>query len=354
MVFHVPVNGIGNDVRAVLAAHPDGPGPALTDMRLVGAEFRARLVTSRRVIDVALDAERAGIASGDDARRVWLDLSNHGLLDWLILHRFKHEEGVGTFLWSPRAHAAGTRYESKVRRGGKPRVWAAILRRLDLMSTLRLAWPAPSRRAPVHGLLTMTSAGSGWRRIEVNAALVAGGRRRYAQVPVALLAMDPACVRLGSSVLAKLHHAQPTGAGSVPVRNIILREETLWRWAGVRSGLGGPRRWPAAHGSVVRHLDRLVDGDVIGRFDVRGPPGPECRFTIEAAPWWLGAHPGPPTVSLLGTPPAGAELRTWRRTRGLTQAQVALAVGASQSKVSAVERADEPLPRAWRRALAGS
>ncbi len=312
------------------------------------------------------------------------ELSDDGLLDWLVLHAMADEQGrTGEFRWTWERHRQLAGYDARVREGWKHHEkhheGSLVVRATD--ETLRRAcirrlWQFTRAELfeEVEGVLSKRPVGGGpFQRI--TAIGDPEGLKPEGDFTVALMSWNRALYDGAHRDAKKPHHTGiPRGVFALrgPARRlavflclaermqrdqgmaVILSESTMMLYAGVR-GDGRPSRRDLTHAreELQRHLDAVnaVMGDGAGGTWREGATGrvydrTPARWRVERD--LLGAAPDRPALRL-DVPRTGADLRAWREARKLSQREAAEVLGVGSATVKRAElRRTELLPRAFR------
>lgn len=292
------------------------------------------------------------------------ELHAEGLRDWIVLHRMAAEQGRGgAFIWSWREHRDRTAYarriaannltDAQARHEVVSRLWklqGAELWELIWEYDIRERW----RRVGNFGLIDIPLIEKNHGEVPdlagivINPALYAGAAKGAAQyfalLPNEVLELDGSTLRLATLVAFEMRYARDHGG------KVTLKASTLWEFANVRGGVPEPKRWVESAETLHRSLDDLVQAGVVGSWSPLDPGEVTAttRYELHPAPWWLDqvVHGVPPEMgpSHAKLPRTGEELKTWRKKRGWSQAELAqrLKVGIATIK-RAEQRPTEPM-----------
>jgi len=286
----------------------------------------------------------------------------YGLRTWAALLRLLSVEGGrGPVVWTMDRHIEALGYEPSV--GRRLCVRERVERTINALTALELAVYDTSgglrERAPlvvVYSRKERQTRGR-WRleeaRIGVNPLLYSGVRRIAANgdpgrlgsnwypAPVELAKVNhnlhPYALSLGLLLPIRWHLAMAEGRDALRYKG-----SSLLRLAGIPAKRDG--RWEA----LRRDLDELNRIGLLGNYRWDSDPWSNAGICIlEPAQWMLdrtvrGIKPLelPPVV----IPRTGAELRTWRTDRKLTQTAAANRLGISRPTIARIEsRPDDPV-----------
>ncbi len=292
------------------------------------------------------------------------ELHADGLRDWIVLHRMAAEQGRGgAFVWSWKEHRDRTAYarriaannltDSQARTEVMSRLWklqGAELWELIQEYGIRERWLRVGNFGLIDIPLIERDRGEvpDLAGIVINPALYAGAAKGAAQyfalLPNEVLELDGPTLRLATLVAFEMRYARDQGGC------VTLKAATLWEFANVRGGVPEPKRWAESAETLHRSLDDLVQAGVVGAWSKRDPGEVTAatRYELHPAPWWRDqvVHGVPPEMgpSHAKLPHTGEELKTWRKKRGWSQAELAqrLKVGLATIK-RAEQRPTEPL-----------
>ena len=308
---------------------------------------------------------------GAVVRGILDELAEDGVRDWIVLHRMAGEQGsTGRFRWSWADHRDRTDYVRRIssKNATDASLCEAVLQRLWRlkMAELRIEHPHDDGRVDWvrvgdHGLIDIPAGRDellGEDRmtqvaaIQINARLYAGAHANsakplFALVPEAALTLPAMELRLATMLSFQWTYTE--GASDLLAR-------TLWEYAGIRDGRATDRkRWPDARRALDRALERA--GKAMGLDWTVAGEGAEALYTIRAPAWWAdralrGVPPQLPKGQA-GVPRTGAELRDWRKERGLTVRELAAAIAVPRSTLSRFEQRDQDgIPPEWTDLLA--
>ena len=325
----------------------------------------AELVWSGRPRPLQLRLNFADRRNIDGAllRDLLSELRADGVRDWLVLHRMAAEQGAtGNFRWTWADHRERTDYARRVasKNATDADLAAAAMRRISRMQQAELRWYRPGadrdtlewvRIGPPWlvdipaGIEVLHEAGRSLQAaaMSLNPATYKGARRgaekpHFVLVPESALELPAAEMRLLAHLSFDWTYAQdPDG--------VCRKASTLWDYAGIRTGRETPkRRWKEATATLERVLARLATGAKV-EWEPDGESGlATSRYRIRPPDWWndrvlFGVSPH--YARLASVPRTWGELRTWRRSRSLTQQQIADAIGVSRGTVARNEKARE-------------
>jgi len=326
------------------------------------ASGRVELVFAGKREPWQLSLDLDGPLSREVMHGILRELKEDGLRDWLLLHRMAGQQGAsGSFIWTRDEHLERTAYATRVK--GKntslqeisdrvvSRLWR--LKRAEIRAEVQrgdnLSWV----RVGPFGLLDilagtdeLTKAGRKLTsaRMALNPVIYEGAERgsahpHFALLPEATLKLPAAPLRLAVELTYWWHDQ----------RRLVMQDgiaeitaATLWDWVGLRAGKNTNRkRWPAVHRSLERSLAQLANAIGIN-WTTDGAVGPRQIYRITPPISWrdravLGV---PPAYLATGsTPRTGAELKTWREQRGLSQRELGCLLGISQPTLGRREKA---------------
>jgi hypothetical protein len=309
------------------------------------------------------------------------ELSDDGLLDWLVLHKMADEQGrTGEFRWTWERHRQLAGYDKRVREGWKRHdEHGAVVRVTDddlRRACTRHLWQLTRAELfdEVDGKLARSPVGDG-PFLAITAIGDPKGLRPDGDFTVALMAWNKVLYEGAHRDARAPHHTGiPSGIFNLrgPARRlavflclsermhrddgmyVTLSETSLMLYAGIR-GDGKPsrRHITDARRELARHLEAvhaaISDGSA-GTWRT----GPTGRVYDHAPARWrverdlLGAAPDRPALRL-DVPRTGIELKAWRDARQLSQREVAELLGVSERTIRTAEKAAAALlPRSFR------
>lgn len=365
-MFALPASRDAGAVFEALARSPSLSEGKVVRVGAVRESIAGRRVTWRMEwgerwgqLALALDAPGPDVFRG-----VMQKLGAEGLRNYVILHRLAAEQGrTGRFRWTWSAHRRGTVHEARVRRGD---------RRDDAAKREALEHIGALRRAELHATADDGRGRTAWRVVgdAPLVAVVGGVASRDGDVEGLELVLNPELYRAAAAGERRALFTQlPEAVLTLPARPFALAVmlALLWRYSADAGG--------SARVSRERLLEYADAGGRGGRADVSealsralarvaAAFGPGCTFdpveggeayTARPPDAWVAAvvDKVPPCLppSTARAPVTGAELRTWREEKGLSQSEAAAVTGVSKRTIVRAELDPRaPLPRAFRRA----
>lgn len=378
--FALPSTG---HARAALAHVSTGAKPSAWEkIRLQGRRALLRVRWEGRLKPVQLALTFTNSASDTVLSAVLEELSDDGLLDWLVLHAMADEQGrTGEFRWTWERHRELAEYDQRVREGWKSvDARGMVVRSKDealRAACARRLWQFTRAELfeEIEGELSKRPVGDG-PFLRITAIGDPSGLQPGGDFSVALVALNRTLYAGAHHAAKSPHHTGiPRGVFKLrgPARRlavflciaertkrdkgmaVTLSESTLMRYAGVR-GDGRPSRQHIADArrELQRHLDAVnaVMGDGASGTWREGASG-ERMYDHTPARWrverdLLGAAPDRPAPRL-DVPRTGADLVLWRERRKLSQREAAEVLGVSKRTITSAEvNAAGVLPRSFR------
>lgn len=292
-----------------------------------------------------------------------------GLRHWAALQLLFTDAGrTGRIRWTLEAHLDALGYGERSRRDAKVR--AMVAAEVDALTRMEIAIYHPDGTVRLRGpVLAVTQRGeamrgSEWRleglELVIHPVLYEGVRKSSGEIG---RLWAPAPVELARIDHVRLPYAIALGL-ILPIRwrwdltedtdHIVLTGAKLLEAAGIRIQAQHPQRaWEA----LQENMEELQQVGGLGHFEwEEGPPwtlNGRCRLY---QPQWVRERMVhgliPPEPVALQAPLTGAELRSWRATRGWTQQEAADQLKVSRRTVIRAEAMpEEPLPPSIRTAL---
>lgn len=370
-VVRVSASAASRAALAVLSAGTPERAPWDDDAtRVSRTDGWAELVWNGRPrpLQLRLTFRDSEVVAAELVRGILAELQEDGVRDWLTLHRMAAEQGAtGKVRWTWAEHRERTAYDRMIRskNATDAELAAKVVGRLERMKGAELRWNVSTEggkyawaRIGPFGLIdipagggVLTDAGREQRvaKIVLNPAIYEGAARgskapHFALLPERALELPGPQLRLLAHLFLDFTYAGEADG-------VSRTAGKLWSYAGIQAGEDTPRkRWPDATRALARILDAV--GDAVG-WDWSREPGeagehPDTLYRVRPPAWWtdrvLRGVPADYGPSLASVPRTGAELKTWRTARGLSQREVAALVGVSQPTILRAEkRAEGPL-----------
>ncbi len=292
-----------------------------------------------------------------------------GLRHWAALQLLFTDAGrTGRIRWTLEAHLDALGYGDRSRRD--PKVRAMVAAEVDALTRMEIAIYHPDGTVRLRGpVLAVTQRGeamrgSEWRleglELVIHPVLYEGVRkssgeigRLWAPAPVELARIDhvrfPYAIALGLILPIRWRWDLTEDTD-----HIVLTGAKLMEAAGIRIQAQHPRRaWEA----LQENMEELQQVGGLGHFEWEdGLPWTLTGHCRLYQPQWVRERMVhgliPPEPVALQAPLTGAELRSWRSTRGWTQQEAADQLKVSRRTVIRAEATpEEPLPPSIRTAL---
>jgi hypothetical protein len=333
------------EAAAALTVISQGPKGPWEQMQRTGGTYELVWAGERRSYQLAL---QFGTPDFDVCiiKGILDELQEDGLRDWLLLHRMAAEQGrKGNFVWRWSEHRDRSAYARRIAQDNvsdraaaeavTTRLWrlkSAEIRAYRKGQGGREGWV----RLGPFGLLDIPAGIRNGTFLEsamlaINPVLYEGARHdsptpHFALLPDEALLLDGKRLRLATMAALAMRYARDEGC--------LVRRKARTLWEDLNAGGGAPaaKHWPRTESILHRALDDLGRIGVLGDW-VRepGPYGPEVLYTLRPPAWLCdqlvhGITPelGPSKAKL---PHTGAELVTWRKERGWSQAKAAVELG---------------------------
>ncbi|WP_373048417.1 helix-turn-helix domain-containing protein [Vulgatibacter sp.] len=313
-----------------------------------------------RPVQLRIAFDKSSPIDGAILRGLLDELQEDGVRDWILFWRMAGEQGAtGHFRWTWREHRERTSYARRLasKKASESELAASVVKRIWRMKNAELRHHRALDdntvgfvRVGPFGLIDIPAGveeiGKAGRslvaaKMQINPAIYAGAHRaakspNFTLIPERALELPSRALRLLAFLVYQWHYDRnPEGT--------TLRAGTLWEYASIRAGLRTQRkRWPAAKQALDRDLDLLVSeiGITVTADEIVNP---EALYRIRAPNWWIDRiiHGVPPHYgpSVASVPRTGRELKGWREAQGMSQAQIAAAIGVDQKTISRAEQA---------------